>query len=155
MFPLLSGTSAYHLPPVKAPTCGKKSSKHCFLCGKKTGLATSYECRYKCLQHLHLHSLTHSLSDSKPNLSLFVILVLEAKLLVESSLLLVHHFVSAISPMKTRLCSLLVLPHIFNIIKVSPCDIHLNHFPLSGLVQDTDTKSDATVCNSNLLKPAT
>uniref|UniRef100_A0A4W5KKW1 AN1-type domain-containing protein n=1 Tax=Hucho hucho TaxID=62062 RepID=A0A4W5KKW1_9TELE len=23
----------------------KKSSKHCFLCGKKTGLATSYECR--------------------------------------------------------------------------------------------------------------
>lgn len=39
------GTSAYHLPPVKAPTCGKKSSKHCFLCGKKTGLATSYECR--------------------------------------------------------------------------------------------------------------
>ncbi|XP_070697414.1 AN1-type zinc finger protein 4 [Pempheris klunzingeri] len=41
-----TGTPAYHLPPVKAPTGSKKkSSKHCFLCGKKTGLATSYECR--------------------------------------------------------------------------------------------------------------
>lgn len=41
------GTSTHHLPPVKAPTgTKKKSSKHCFLCGKKTGLATSYECRY-------------------------------------------------------------------------------------------------------------
>ncbi|XP_069548769.1 AN1-type zinc finger protein 4 [Brachyistius frenatus] len=40
------GTPTYHLPPVKAPTSTKKkSSKHCFLCGKKTGLATSYECR--------------------------------------------------------------------------------------------------------------
>ncbi|XP_026165045.1 AN1-type zinc finger protein 4 isoform X2 [Mastacembelus armatus] len=40
------GTSSYHLPPVKAPAGNKKkSSKHCFLCGKKTGLATSYECR--------------------------------------------------------------------------------------------------------------
>ncbi|KAM9365645.1 AN1-type zinc finger protein 4 isoform 2-T2 [Pholidichthys leucotaenia] len=40
------GTPTYHLPPVKAPTgTKKKSSKHCFLCGKKTGLATSYECR--------------------------------------------------------------------------------------------------------------
>ncbi|CAG6017158.1 unnamed protein product [Menidia menidia] len=40
------GTPAYHLPPVKAPAgTKKKSSKHCFLCGKKTGLATSYECR--------------------------------------------------------------------------------------------------------------
>ncbi|XP_038148892.1 AN1-type zinc finger protein 4 [Cyprinodon tularosa] len=40
------GTPAYHLPPVKAPTgTKKKNSKHCFLCGKKTGLATSYECR--------------------------------------------------------------------------------------------------------------
>ncbi|KAM3862569.1 AN1-type zinc finger protein 4 [Diretmus argenteus] len=39
-------TPTYHLPPVKAPTGSKKkSSKHCFLCGKKTGLATSYECR--------------------------------------------------------------------------------------------------------------
>nr|XP_057914996.1 AN1-type zinc finger protein 4 isoform X3 [Doryrhamphus excisus] len=40
------GTPTYHLPPVKAPTgTKKKSSKHCFHCGKKTGLATSYECR--------------------------------------------------------------------------------------------------------------
>uniref|UniRef100_A0A1A7WAK4 Zinc finger, AN1-type domain 4 n=1 Tax=Iconisemion striatum TaxID=60296 RepID=A0A1A7WAK4_9TELE len=40
------GTPMYHLPPVKAPIgTKKKSSKHCFLCGKKTGLATSYECR--------------------------------------------------------------------------------------------------------------
>ncbi|XP_015202226.1 AN1-type zinc finger protein 4 isoform X1 [Lepisosteus oculatus] len=40
------GTPTYHLPPVKAPVAPKKkSSKHCFLCGKKTGLATSYECR--------------------------------------------------------------------------------------------------------------
>ncbi|XP_029465054.1 AN1-type zinc finger protein 4 isoform X3 [Rhinatrema bivittatum] len=34
------------LPPMKAPIqAKKKTSKHCFLCGKKTGLATSYECR--------------------------------------------------------------------------------------------------------------
>ncbi|XP_020503764.2 AN1-type zinc finger protein 4 [Labrus bergylta] len=40
------GTPTYHLPPVKAPKGSKKkSSKHCFLCGRKTGLATSYECR--------------------------------------------------------------------------------------------------------------
>ncbi|XP_045069882.1 AN1-type zinc finger protein 4-like isoform X3 [Coregonus clupeaformis] len=40
------GTPTYHLPPVKVPLGRKKkSSKHCFLCGKKTGLATSYECR--------------------------------------------------------------------------------------------------------------
>ncbi|KAM9848146.1 AN1-type zinc finger protein 4 [Aulostomus maculatus] len=40
------GTPACHLPPVKAPTGSKKkSSKHCFVCGKKTGLASSYECR--------------------------------------------------------------------------------------------------------------
>ncbi|XP_041866347.1 LOW QUALITY PROTEIN: AN1-type zinc finger protein 4 [Melanotaenia boesemani] len=40
------GTPTYHLPPVKVPAgTKKKSSKHCFLCGKKTGLATSYECR--------------------------------------------------------------------------------------------------------------
>ncbi|XP_039593885.1 AN1-type zinc finger protein 4 [Polypterus senegalus] len=40
------GTPTYHLPPVKAPIpAKKKNSKHCFLCGKKTGLATSYECR--------------------------------------------------------------------------------------------------------------
>lgn len=40
------GAPTFHLPPVKGPTGGrKKSSKHCFHCGKKTGLATSYECR--------------------------------------------------------------------------------------------------------------
>ncbi|KAI4879761.1 hypothetical protein NFI96_030316, partial [Prochilodus magdalenae] len=40
------GTPTYHLPPVKAPAGSKKkTSKHCFMCGKKTGLATSYECR--------------------------------------------------------------------------------------------------------------
>ncbi|KAI5606781.1 AN1-type zinc finger protein 4 [Silurus asotus] len=40
------GSPTYHLPPVKAPQSSKKkTSKHCFLCGKKTGLATSYECR--------------------------------------------------------------------------------------------------------------
>ncbi|KAK6293805.1 hypothetical protein J4Q44_G00361310 [Coregonus suidteri] len=40
------GPPAYHLPPVKVPLANKKKeSKHCFLCGKKTGLATSYECR--------------------------------------------------------------------------------------------------------------
>lgn len=34
------------LPPVKTYNpIKKKSSKHCFLCGKKTGLATSYSCR--------------------------------------------------------------------------------------------------------------
>ncbi|XP_051897388.1 AN1-type zinc finger protein 4 isoform X2 [Pristis pectinata] len=41
-----SGTPTHHFPPVKAPTqTKKKNAKHCFLCGKKTGLATSYECR--------------------------------------------------------------------------------------------------------------
>ncbi|XP_055758826.1 AN1-type zinc finger protein 4-like [Salvelinus fontinalis] len=40
------GPPAYHLPSVKLPLAKKKKkSKHCFLCGKKTGLATSYECR--------------------------------------------------------------------------------------------------------------
>ncbi|XP_055986430.1 AN1-type zinc finger protein 4 isoform X2 [Sorex fumeus] len=40
------GECAHHLPPVKAPIqAKKKTAKHCFLCGKKTGLATSYECR--------------------------------------------------------------------------------------------------------------
>ncbi|XP_027702120.1 AN1-type zinc finger protein 4 isoform X2 [Vombatus ursinus] len=40
------GETTHHLPPVKAPVqTKKKTSKHCFLCGKKTGLATSYECR--------------------------------------------------------------------------------------------------------------
>ncbi|KAM4896818.1 AN1-type zinc finger protein 4 isoform 5-T11 [Sylvia borin] len=37
---------ATHLPPVTGLIQAKKKiSKHCFLCGKKTGLATSYECR--------------------------------------------------------------------------------------------------------------
>ncbi|MBN3285531.1 ZFAN4 protein, partial [Polyodon spathula] len=40
------GTPAFYLPPMKAPIqTKKKNSKHCFLCRKKTGLATSYECR--------------------------------------------------------------------------------------------------------------
>ncbi|XP_029608172.1 AN1-type zinc finger protein 4 [Salmo trutta] len=40
------GPPAYHLSSVKVPLANKKKkSKHCFLCGKKTGLATSYECR--------------------------------------------------------------------------------------------------------------
>ncbi|XP_038638826.1 AN1-type zinc finger protein 4 isoform X2 [Scyliorhinus canicula] len=40
------GTPTRHFPPVKAVTQPKKkNAKHCFLCGKKTGLATSYECR--------------------------------------------------------------------------------------------------------------
>ena len=66
MFPLLSGTPTYHLPPVKPPTGSKKkSSKHCFLCGKKTGLATSYECRYKCLQHFHLRPLSHTQTHTR------------------------------------------------------------------------------------------
>ncbi|XP_075279432.1 AN1-type zinc finger protein 4 isoform X2 [Opisthocomus hoazin] len=37
---------ATHLPPVNGSIQAKKNIiKHCFLCGKKTGLATSYECR--------------------------------------------------------------------------------------------------------------
>ncbi|XP_017924609.1 AN1-type zinc finger protein 4 isoform X5 [Manacus vitellinus] len=37
---------ATHLPPVNGLIQAKKKiTKHCFLCGKKTGLATSYECR--------------------------------------------------------------------------------------------------------------
>ncbi|XP_037352308.1 AN1-type zinc finger protein 4 isoform X4 [Talpa occidentalis] len=40
------GECTHHLPPVRAPIqTKKKTTKHCFLCGKKTGLATSYECR--------------------------------------------------------------------------------------------------------------
>ncbi|XP_028325360.1 AN1-type zinc finger protein 4 [Gouania willdenowi] len=56
------GAPTFHLPPVKAPTgTKKKSSKHCFLCGRKTGLATSYECR--CGQNFcatHRYAETHS-----------------------------------------------------------------------------------------------
>ncbi|NXL86324.1 ZFAN4 protein, partial [Alectura lathami] len=37
---------ATHLPPVNGSIQAKKKiTKHCFFCGKKTGLATSYECR--------------------------------------------------------------------------------------------------------------
>ncbi|XP_047558962.1 AN1-type zinc finger protein 4 isoform X2 [Lutra lutra] len=40
------GECTHHLPPVNAPIqTKKKATKHCFLCGKKTGLATSYDCR--------------------------------------------------------------------------------------------------------------
>ncbi|ERE67204.1 AN1-type zinc finger and ubiquitin domain-containing protein 1 [Cricetulus griseus] len=46
MFCYLKGESTRHLPPVKAPLQAKKKiTKHCFLCGKKTGLASSFECR--------------------------------------------------------------------------------------------------------------
>ncbi|XP_014350602.1 AN1-type zinc finger protein 4 isoform X4 [Latimeria chalumnae] len=41
-----TGTPTRLLPPVKPLIQTKnKNTKHCFLCGKKTGLATSYECR--------------------------------------------------------------------------------------------------------------
>ncbi|KAM4031179.1 AN1-type zinc finger protein 4 [Anomaloglossus baeobatrachus] len=53
---------ATHLfPPVKAAVRSKKATKHCFLCGKKTGLATSYECR--CGNNFcatHRYSETHN-----------------------------------------------------------------------------------------------
>nr|XP_033798236.1 AN1-type zinc finger protein 4 isoform X1 [Geotrypetes seraphini] len=40
------GEGTLILPPMKAPIqAKKKTSKHCFLCGKKTGLAASFECR--------------------------------------------------------------------------------------------------------------
>ncbi|XP_045051920.1 AN1-type zinc finger protein 4 isoform X2 [Desmodus rotundus] len=40
------GEYTHHLPPVQAPIqTKKKTTKHCFHCGKKTRLATSYECR--------------------------------------------------------------------------------------------------------------
>lgn len=56
------GSSSQPLPPVRASASTKKksSSKHCFLCGKKTGLATSYECR--CGQNFcatHRYAETH------------------------------------------------------------------------------------------------
>ncbi|XP_026878570.2 AN1-type zinc finger protein 4 [Electrophorus electricus] len=58
------GTPTYHLPPVKAPVgTKKKTSKHCFLCGKKTGLATSYDCR--CGNNfcsMHRYAETHDCS---------------------------------------------------------------------------------------------
>ncbi|XP_066205725.1 AN1-type zinc finger protein 4 isoform X1 [Saccopteryx leptura] len=40
------GEGTHHLPPLQAPIqTKKKTTKHCFVCGKKTGLATSYKCR--------------------------------------------------------------------------------------------------------------
>ncbi|XP_069836596.1 AN1-type zinc finger protein 4 [Dendropsophus ebraccatus] len=58
-----STVEATHLfPPVKsAVRSKKKATKHCFLCGKKTGLATSYECR--CGNNFcatHRYAETHS-----------------------------------------------------------------------------------------------
>ncbi|XP_060142099.1 AN1-type zinc finger protein 4 isoform X2 [Globicephala melas] len=56
------GECTHHLPPLKAPIqTKKKTTKHCFLCGKKTGLATSYECR--CGNNFcasHRYAETHS-----------------------------------------------------------------------------------------------
>ncbi|KAL3050339.1 hypothetical protein OYC64_012388 [Pagothenia borchgrevinki] len=77
------GTPTYLLPPVKAHTGSKKkSTKHCFLCGKKTGLATSYECRCGhnfCATHRYaeLHDCTYDyksagrryLQDTNPLIS--------------------------------------------------------------------------------------
>ncbi|KAJ4948446.1 hypothetical protein JOQ06_019980 [Pogonophryne albipinna] len=77
------GTPTYLLSPVKAPTGSKKkSTKHCFLCGKKTGLATSYECRCGhnfCATHRYaeLHDCTYDyksagrryLQDTNPLIS--------------------------------------------------------------------------------------
>lgn len=56
------GSSSHPLPPLRASAGTKKksSSKHCFQCGKKTGLATSYECR--CGQNFcatHRYAETH------------------------------------------------------------------------------------------------
>ncbi|XP_071016390.1 AN1-type zinc finger protein 4-like isoform X1 [Oncorhynchus clarkii lewisi] len=57
------GPPAYHLPSVKVPLAKKKKkSKRCFLCGKKTGLATSYECRFTSQFFNHSPSLPASLS---------------------------------------------------------------------------------------------
>ncbi|XP_023680011.2 AN1-type zinc finger protein 4 [Paramormyrops kingsleyae] len=41
-----TGALSCSLPPVKTPAAPKKkNSKHCSMCGKRTGLASSYECR--------------------------------------------------------------------------------------------------------------
>ncbi|XP_056386380.1 AN1-type zinc finger protein 4 isoform X2 [Hyla sarda] len=57
-----SAVEATHLfPPVKPAVRSKKKTKHCFLCGRKTGLATSYECR--CGNNFcatHRYAETHS-----------------------------------------------------------------------------------------------
>lgn len=142
MFPLLSGTPTYHLPPLKTPTGSKKkSSKHCFLCGKKTGLATSYECRYK-------RSLTCSLLESKSNVSLFVSLFRGNWSFHSSSFCL-----SAISPVETCL---------FTACSAISYQLHQRFTPryrsgslLSRVLSRAYALTDATVCNSNLLKLAT
>lgn len=60
------GSSSHPLPPLRASAGTKKkssSSKHCFHCGKKTGLASSYECR--CGQNFcasHRYAETHACS---------------------------------------------------------------------------------------------
>ncbi|XP_073541783.1 AN1-type zinc finger protein 4 isoform X2 [Phyllobates terribilis] len=54
---------ATHLfPPVKSTVrTKKKATKHCFLCGKKTGLVTSYECRCgNSFCATHRYAETHS-----------------------------------------------------------------------------------------------
>ncbi|KAM6186155.1 AN1-type zinc finger protein 4 [Rhynchocyon petersi] len=56
------GECTHHFPPVKASMqTKKKTARHCFLCGRKTGLATSYECR--CGNNFcasHRYAETHS-----------------------------------------------------------------------------------------------
>ncbi|XP_072292743.1 AN1-type zinc finger protein 4 [Eucyclogobius newberryi] len=59
------GSLSQPLPPLRASSGPKKksssSSKHCFLCGKKTGLASSYDCR--CGQNFcatHRYAETHA-----------------------------------------------------------------------------------------------
>lgn len=60
------GSSSHPLPPLRASAGSKKkssSSKHCFHCGKKTGLATSFDCR--CGQNFcasHRYAETHACS---------------------------------------------------------------------------------------------
>nr|XP_012420785.1 PREDICTED: AN1-type zinc finger protein 4 isoform X2 [Odobenus rosmarus divergens] len=64
------GECTHHLPPVNAPIqTKKKATKHCFLCGKKTGLATSYKCRCGnnfCASHRYAetHSCTYDYKNA-------------------------------------------------------------------------------------------
>lgn len=91
LFPWFSGTPAFHLPPVKGPTGSrKKSSKHCFHCGKKTGLATSYECRLRLLQAFSpALTLAHTLADSQSVFPCLTFLSFKHPFCVESALFLV------------------------------------------------------------------
>ncbi|KAJ7324492.1 hypothetical protein JRQ81_017512 [Phrynocephalus forsythii] len=61
--------NATHLPPMNGSRQAKKKTvKHCFFCGKKTGLATSYECR--CGNNFcatHRYAETHSCSYDYKN----------------------------------------------------------------------------------------